>query len=318
MLISVLFSSIIYQTSMNELNTRFDSFYSQIETSMTNYTVDNIVEFNSFRDSQLLKSQANLFVVLFYTNLVILVAAGLSSYFLARRSLKPIEQSHEVQSRFTSDASHELRTPLAVMKSELEVALRDKNISQAEMRELLESNLEEVNRLSELSTMLLQLSRSELSELDMEPIDMVRVVEKSIQRQKIAAKRIVLEKTDVKIYVEGNESSIGELFTIIIDNALRYSPSKSKVQVQVRTKGNCVTIGIVNDGQGIAPEDLPHIFDRFYRGEKSRTSQKESGYGLGLSLAKNIVELHNGSIKIDSVVGTTTSVTLQFERIPTE
>lgn len=171
MSISLLFSILLYQTSMNELITRFDSFAVQLEDSMTNFSPDDIAHFNEFRDFQIKKSQTNLFIALFYTNLAILLAAGLASYFLARKTLQPIEKSHEAQSRFTSDASHELRTPLAVIKSELEVALRDPKLSKIDMRELLESNLEEVDRLTELSNMLLRLSKSEITTLDMVPVD---------------------------------------------------------------------------------------------------------------------------------------------------
>jgi len=101
----------------------------------------------------------------------------------------------------------------------------------------------------------------------------------------------------------------------LIDNALRYSPAKSKIQIQVFSAGGTVTTKVTNAGQGISSEDLPYIFDRFYRGEKSRSSQKETGYGLGLSLAKNIVELHEGSIRIESKPDDFTSVITTFRKI---
>jgi signal transduction histidine kinase len=316
MSISLLFSSIIYQTSMDEINTRFDAFATRLQDSSAEYTAQDVLQFNTFRSSQLSKSQANLLLALFYTNIAILIVAGLGSYFLARKSLKPIEKSHEAQSRFTSDASHELRTPLAVMKSELEVALRSKKLSSDEMRELLVSNLEEVNRLSDLSSMLLQLSRSEISQLDMKKIDIVKIVEKVIKSQKkLSSNRIELEVESKSSFIRGDSASISELFVILIDNALRYSPAKSKIQIQIFSAGGTVTTKVTNAGQGISSEDLPYIFDRFYRGEKSRSSQKETGYGLGLSLAKNIVELHEGSIRIESKPDDFTSVITTFRKI---
>lgn len=316
MSISLLFSSMIYQTSMNEISARFDAFATRVQDNATEYTTRDVVQFNIFRSNQMHKSQVNLLVALLYTNIGIFVVAGLGSYFLARKSLRPIEKSHEAQSRFTSDASHELRTPLAVMKSELEVALRSKHLTGDEMRELLESNLEEVNRLSELSSMLLELSRSEISQLDMVPLDVVALVRKVIQSQnKSATKRIVLETEAKAVFMNGNAASLQELFVIVIDNALRYSPPKSDVRIHVYISGGTVAVKVSNEGPGISAEDLPHIFDRFYRGEKSRTSQKQSGYGLGLSLAKNIAELHEGSMRIESQKDEITSVIMMFKKI---
>src|SRR5690606_24862255 len=110
------------------------------------------------------------------------LAGGVGSYYLARRTLRPIEEAHEAQSRFTSDASHELRTPLASMKTELEVALRDPALNKEEMRELLVSNLEEVDKLTKLSQNLLQLSRLEQENIQLERVVLREVISGVVAR----------------------------------------------------------------------------------------------------------------------------------------
>lgn len=298
---------------MNELITRFDAFSTQLEDTMVNFSPDNYTQFEEFRDFQIKKSQTNLLVALFYTNLAIMLAAGLASYFLARKSLEPIEKSHEAQSRFTSDASHELRTPLAVMKSELEVALRDTKLSKKDMRELLESNLEEVDRLTELSNMLLRLSKSEITNLDMGAVNVQQTIQKAL-RALHKDHRIKVHADSQPLFIKGHSASITELLLILFDNAHRYSPKGTSIQLYTKQRGGSVIIEIVNEGSGVTENDLPFVFDRFYRGEKSRTSQHTSGYGLGLSLAKNIVDLHDGIIKISSVAGKSTSVTVTLKK----
>ncbi|HEY1085318.1 MAG TPA: HAMP domain-containing sensor histidine kinase [Candidatus Saccharimonadales bacterium] len=312
--ISLLFSTIIYQISRAELDTRFNSFSSRVEHGR-NADPAELRQLDTFRTIQLHESETRLFFALFYTNLLILVAGGCGSYLLARRSLKPIEESHEAQSRFTSDASHELRTPLAVMKSELEVALRDKSLSKSDMRELLESNLEEVNRLSDLSNVLLKLSKQDFSGLSLTKAslnDSVKAVTKLHKKDGGGRIKLHLES---KNHIIGNEASLTELLMILVDNALRYSPEDSPIDIYTKDRSGSIAVEIINQGKGIAPDDLPHVFERFYRGEKSRTSNEDSsGYGLGLSLAKKIADLHDADIKITSIPDKTTSVVIVFKK----
>jgi len=236
---------------------------------------------------------------LFYINLVILVAGGLGSYFLARRTLRPIEESHEAQSRFTSDASHELRTPLAAMKAELEVNLRDAHISEAESRELLESNLEEVNKLIGLTQMLLQLSRMDFDKLEREPVDIVELLNNKMKMYKNVSKRFDIT-TRKKAVVSANEPAISELMGILIDNALKYSPKGSKINIRIFVKRLMVGFEIHNTGTPIPEDKLTKIFDRFYRLDSSRTNGSENGYGLGLSIAKKIIDIHHGDLQVSS------------------
>lgn len=313
MVISLLFSIIVYEVSTTELNSRLGAFeYRLNKRSSEDSAMPN---FSEIRSRQLKESQVTLFVALLYLNCVILVVGGVGSYGLARRTLKPIEESHEAQARFASDASHELRTPLAVMRSELEVALRDPNLSKSEMKELLESNLDEVKRLSDLSQTLLQLSRHDYSKVAMKRVELDDIIRATIKIHALDTSRISYDSPGKKLSTLGNSDSLKELFMILLDNALVYSPAKSRISMKLEQIDNdLLTVSIRNGGKGIDPDDIPHIFERFYRGDKSRTTSDGSGYGLGLSLAKKIADVHDAVIDISSKPDDYTLVVITFKK----
>jgi len=249
-------------------------------------------------------------------NLAVITLGGFGSYLLARRSLKPIEAAHEAQSRFASDASHELRTPLAIMKSEIQVAMRDTSLDSKDYKELLQSNLEEVDKLTDLSQSLLQLSRLDYGELERsERVDIVKTVKKAAKSLKIPTDRLRYSLPDSTITIDGNESTLGDLFRILLDNAVKYSPEGTPIGVSLTSNGRTCKVTVSNEGEGINSKDLARIFDRFYRTEKSRGSANAAGYGLGLSLAKEIVNLHDGSISATSTPGKITSFTVALPQV---
>jgi signal transduction histidine kinase len=293
--ISILFSVVIYSIASSEVRSRIDILQS---TAPAQFRINPDV-FESIRNTQIHAAEDSLISGLIITNLIIWVAGGFGSYYLARRTLRPIEEAHEAQSRFTSDASHELRTPLASMKIELEVALRDPSPKKEEMRQLLESNLEEVNKLTKLSHTLLQLSRLDHDQITREQVDVNVVTTDVVERFNKVSSRIVIHHAR-KLPILANESNVEELATILIDNALKYSPSNTTVHVSLIKQKQMSGFKVVNEGEGIAPEVLPHIFNRFYRADTSRTASAKKGYGLGLSLAKKIVELHGGELTVSS------------------
>lgn len=305
--ISLLFSFLVYQLAVSELQSRLGIYESRLEAETP---IVGFPDFTQLRHDQLQESKLTLFAALFYLNLVIVIAGGFGSYLLARRSLRPIEQSHELQARFASDASHELRTPLAVMKSEIEVTLRDKTAPKEVLRETLESNLEEVNRLSALSQTLLQLSKQDHASLPMKRVDIHSLLADTLKTPALNKTRIDFTPSSKKAYVNANHESLTELFMILIDNALRYSPDGSIVTISTQMTKSHVRVFVENTGEGIAPKDLPHVFERFYRGSKSRSSTLSTGYGLGLSLAKQIADRHDGEITIASDPGKMTTTTV--------
>lgn len=293
--ISLLFSVLIYSIASTEVGSQID-YYTQ--ESLRQYSSLDTAILQKLHDSQINKANSNLISSLIFTNICIWLAGGIGSYYLARRTLHPIEEVHEAQSRFTSDASHELRTPLASMKLELEVALRDASLSKQEMRSLLGSNLEEVNKLTKLSQTLLQLSRLDHDNIIREKVDLAVVVTDVIDRLK-ASDRVKITNLH-SLHVFANELSVEELLTILLDNALKYSPSNSTVHITLIKRKSMAGFEVTNSGEGISADVLPHIFDRFYRVDSSRTSGDKKGYGLGLSLAKKIVELHSGELTVSS------------------
>src|SRR5680860_69210 len=172
MLLSIMFSVVIYQVASSEISARLDSFQTNLQESDNSFIPLPVRIAAVIQAQQVAEAKENISIELLYVNLLVFVMGGFGSYFLARQSLMPIEKAHEAQSRFTSDASHELRTPLAVMKLELETVLRDSNASTDEIKEVLSSNLEEVNKLTKLAEMLLNLSRSDHSKLKTAPVDL--------------------------------------------------------------------------------------------------------------------------------------------------
>lgn len=306
MSVSIIFSIIIFQVATSEIGMRLERFQSNMEGSINIAPQNNRII--DLRTLEINKTKANLSLELFYINLIVLAAGGFGSYYLARRSLQPIERAHEAQSRFTSDASHELRTPLAVMKMEIEVALKDKNMTKEELQEILSSNLEEVDKLSKLSEMLLSLSKLEHDKLPLKAIDLSKIARKIVEDFNLSDSRLTINGPK-KLLANGNETAIADLIKILTDNALKYSPNDSQILIELSKDSKGPRFDITNSGSGISPEKINNIFDRFYRADTSRTGGGKNGYGLGLALAKNIVELHDGELSVDSVVNKNTTFT---------
>lgn len=304
MLISVVFSIALYQLATREVG--FGLRAPQIMTD--HMSQDSIIIFQDLdqvRNQRVEESRDRILNDLFIFNFIILLAGGVISYKLARRTLEPIEEAHNSQARFTADASHELRTPLSAMRSEIEVALRSKKITEKEIRNLLSSNLEEISRLTILSESLLKLARYQhgLPESTLEKINtekMISNIVKNIQN-KLTSKNIIINKKISTKTLYGDSTMLNELITIILDNAVKYSKENTEINITMKQIGNDSELIISDQGIGISVEDLPHVFERFYRADSSRGETQ--GYGLGLSIAGEIVRLHKGKIDIKSVLG---------------
>lgn len=259
------------------------------------------------------ESRVRIITILGLINVSILIISGLGGYFLAGQTLDPISRMVKEQKEFVSNASHELRTPLTSLKTEIEVALRSKNMSLVEAKRLLRSNLEDVDSIQKLSNYLLKLNRFENTEnsLKIEKIDLGKITEDVLQNIKQLA-----EKNDIKIikhtpmvWIKGDRDAATELTTILVDNAIKYSKKGGKVMVTVLKNGTFV---VKDYGIGIADGDIPHIFDRFYRADISRSKEKIDGYGLGLSIAKSISDRMGVKIKVQSKVGKGSVFSVQF------
>jgi len=297
MVISLLFSVLIFQSSSSEISARLEQFGRRLPAGLS-IQPDN--EFESIREAQAEQAAHNILTNLIYINCLVLAAGGVASYLMARRTLRPIQEAHEIELRFVSDASHELRTPLAVMKTELEVALKDSGLDAKDMKLLLESNLEEVNKLTKLSQTLLTLSKMDFGNLIHEEVPFQATVLSVIDRYDKDRTRIRVKQHGRPLVLDAHQPSIEELFTVLVDNALKYSPSDSTIDISLSKRSNKAEFRITNSGKGISEDDLPHIFDRFYRADNARTNRDTNSFGLGLSLAKTIVELHHGELSATS------------------
>lgn len=291
MSVSLLFSVIIFQVALSEVQTRLDRIMEQRELALQYILISPEPP-----QDQLNTATANLLISLAYINLIVLLTGGAGAYLLAKHTLKPIQQAHEAQSRFVANASHQLRTPLAIIKAETELALNSKKINKTELQQTLTSNLEEVNHLSQLSNMLLEMSRSEqdLKSIN-DHVDLVSVIREILTNRKILT-RTNLETPD-SVSFTSYEAAVREIFNILIDNAMKHSPKKSPINIQITQTKQSITCKISNQGRGLTEKQLKHIFERFYRTGSS------DGYGLGLSLAKQLVKALGGSIAAASQIG---------------
>ncbi len=311
MVISLTFSVVIYQLNYREVSFRLESLQHSlidgfnIPAPLNLYFTSDPSTFDSVWLQESNKASSQMILTLFYINIVVLIAGGLGAYILARRTLRPLEEAHEAQSRFTSDASHELRTPLSAMKTEIEVNLRDPKLEITEARELLESNLEEVNNLIDLSEMLLKLSRLDHDTLEVTVIDVPSILQDILKRHPGDKKRFEIT-TRKKATTLANEAAINELVGILVDNALKYSTPNTPIKVRIFEQRGMVGFEIKNEGKTIAADKLTKLFERFYRLDSSRTNSARNGYGLGLSIAKKIVNIHHGGLTVASANDATT------------
>lgn len=308
MTVSVLFSVVIYNISSSEI----ESGLGRQTTVLKNMSIMTIILPQPFQDierirlSQLEESQDSLRLKLIYLNLFILFVSSGLCYYLAKKTMHPIEETLFAQNCFTADASHELRTPLTAMRTEVEVALRDKNISLNEAKALLQSNLEEIAKLESLSNALLKIARSQESvKANFEKISLPEVITEAYEKIEILARKksIIFENHTIPVEIMGDSRNLKELFVILLDNAVKYSDEKSKIIINMLKEKKHVTIAIKDHGIGIKSGDLPYIFNRFYRADNSRSRENIGGYGLGLSIARNIVEMHDGAITVESTHG---------------
>lgn len=252
-------------------------------------------------------------LALMIINLIILGGSAALAWFLSGKTLKPIKEMVEEQNRFISDAAHELKTPLTALKAEIEVNLRNKKINFAQAKKLLQSNLEEVNKLQILSENLLILSQP--GKINLKPVNLKPVSEEAVKKIKpLAEKKQIKINNQVKGWVKGDQAALTELLVIFLDNALKYSPKKSTIWLKTSKKDKTMELRIKDQGIGISQKDLPNLFKRFYRADQSRSKNKVNGYGLGLAIAKKIMDQHNGIIKVDSKInqGTTFKLILSL------
>jgi two-component system, OmpR family, sensor histidine kinase CiaH len=247
--------------------------------------------------------------------LVSLVLSGLFfvvsvvlGYFMSGRAMVPIIHSFNKQRQFVADASHELRTPLSVVLSSLEVIeVEEKDRMEPISKQVLEDMKDEVKRMSGLVAQMLSLARadSEDVQLRLETSPLREELTKLVRKfQPLADKQGLSFTTDFQpdLNIQADREYFHQLITILIDNAIQYTPEQRSIHLSAERQDRYVVISITDTGIGISPEQLDHIFERFYRADVSR-SRSTGHAGLGLSIARWIVESHGGKIHVESQLG---------------
>jgi len=219
------------------------------------------------------------------------------------RTLERLEQLFLSQQRFLADVSHELRTPLTVIKGNADLMRKLKRFDD----ESLASIDQEAGRLTRLVGGVLMLAQAESGNLPLvfQPVELdILLTEVFHEMRLIAGNRVRVHLNEIdQIQVNGDRDRLKQVLLNLVGNAIQYTPEDGDVFLALARIGDQARIICHDTGPGIPPSDLPHIFDRFYRAEESRTRSGSTGFGLGLSIAKWIVEHHNGRIDVDSKEG---------------
>jgi two-component system sensor histidine kinase CiaH len=323
MLVTLSFSGLVY-LGVNTATTRaLEAQRHRLEIQFGEFNGLNRPQMRFFTNSPrldvdtLLEIRRQTLISLTFINLGVLVLSGTLGYFLAGKTLKPIEQMVEKQKRFTSDAAHEIKTPLTIMKTDMEVALRDKHLTVEGAKKTLKSSIEEVDNLHILTTKLLQLSKYQIGKSSpFENINLKELIEGVVKKHNslVQKNNQEIELSLDSISILGNKTDIEQLYSNLFENAVKYSGKGSKIQLSLHSQGTFAVSTIEDNGPGISEEDLPYIFEPFYRSDKSRHKQDEAGFGLGLSIANEIIQRHDGKISVESKLNEGTKFVV---RLPT-
>ncbi len=307
---------ILSSLAISTHNSQFQKF-----ESFKQYTEDNYVDYgdpfaaaNIQRIDSIVQDVKKGFLVnIIILDMSLLTLSAFLSYFLSGQTLEPIIQALNKQKKFVSDASHELRTPLTAIKTEAEVLNRSKRATVEEYKEFTQSLIEEINKLSSLTQSLLQIAKLDNNK-DINPsqkVDVNSLLEKLTNNYKKYA-----SKNDVELlYIPSNKNLIAKtdeyklerLLSIIIDNAIKYNMENGKVTVETDGDSDHLFIKISDTGIGIDPKHINKIFDRFYRASDDRNDE---GFGLGLSIAKELADQIQANLKVESVLGNGTTFTI--------
>lgn len=235
----------------------------------------------------------NLQTTLLMFGTLVLILFGVFGFILITNLVKPLAESYEIQNRFVSDASHELKTPLAIIKSCLQLIAKGDD----DKENLLVYCQDETDRLIRLTSNLLQLSETQSPKYELinvsQTIDiLISGLEVGLFEKKIKLTSEIAEGVKAKMASD----DINQLVHILVDNAVKYNDDRRKVKVSLKSQNRNMYLQVKNSSELIDEKHLEHLFDRFYRIDSART---EKGFGLGLALAKHLVEKYNGEIKAE-------------------
>ena len=219
--------------------------------------------------------------------------------------LARLDAAFAAQRQFVADASHELRNPLAIIRTNVDVALADPRADPEDLRHTIAVVKRASDRMARLVDDLLALARRQEPTLEHEPVDLGAAVAEASDDFVVpaAARNIVLDRAIAPgVMVTGDRDALKRAVANLLENAVRLGPEGSRVRLATGSEGDRAWVAVADEGPGIAPEDQPHVFDRFWRADKAR-SRADGGTGLGLAIVRQIAESHGGQVRLQSKVG---------------
>jgi len=251
-----------------------------------------------------------LFTFIIVGALMLFIIYMISVYF-AKKSVKRIEEAWNKQKQFIADASHEFKTPIAVIEANTDALLLEEKKKSKKWIDYIKI---ETNRMNKLVTDLLYLAKTEDMDIEFENIPFN--VSETLNEVILSMEAIIYEKKinltqniEENLLYKGDSSKLSQVMIILLDNAIKYTNESGQIKISLRRIDKNIEFSIENTGEGITKEDLTKVFDRFYRADTARTGTNNS-YGLGLSIAKVVIERMNGKISVESISGKTTKFTI--------
>ncbi len=245
---------------------------------------------------------------------VALVLSGIGGVWLTRQAMQPIESSFQRLKQFTADASHELRSPLMAIKSNAAVALKYSEGMRSPDMEKFQAIASATNQMTRLTEDLLFLTRTDRVPVrDWDTVNLTLLLSDlvGLYKPEAEAKQIHLKQYLIEIYLLGDPVQLTRLFSNLLENALHYTAAGGAVEIKTSRVASSVYINVQDTGVGIAPEQIEHVFERFWRAEQSR-SHWDGGAGLGLAIALAIAENHGGAIAVTSKLGVGSCFTVRL------
>lgn len=250
--------------------------------------------------------------------ILIFISAMLAFLFISRRfaeiAIKPLEESIAREKQFITDISHDLKTPVTAILANTAILASSKNALVSDVYKWIDGTKQAAQNMKSLIEQMLVLSRTESErQVSLERVNISDIAEQnSLVMESAAYEKNIEYRTNIHkdIYINANKEYVGRIVFSLIENAIKYEADNGKIIISLYSKGKKVYFSVLNQNTVIDKQDIPHIFERFYRSDKSRTS--DNGHGLGLAIVKNLVEMTNGKISAESSESVGTVFTIQF------
>lgn len=307
MLVKAVSTALSSDSSFNSIDSMGLFYYRSDNSFGCNIAFTTMSQYDSFTDRMLIGG--GVFFVL------VTVVLYVINRFIIGLSLKPVERAWEQQQNFIGDASHELKTPLTVILTNGNILMSHQDDTVREQIKWVDSTNEEATHMKDLVDKLLILAKTDnmrqnkmFSDVDLSELSM----RLALQFEPVAYEKGVMIHTDIDngVHLIGDQTALNQIVHILLDNAVKYAGLGGEVELSLKRRQKYVYLSTRNTGAPIPPEDLPHIFERFYRSDKARTSG--GGYGIGLAICKNLAELHKATINVTSDEENGTVFTVRF------